>query len=89
MVTRYLTLNGRMAEVLESRIHMYEDRYEMDSTRMLAALEKGEERETAEKLRWMFDFHALEKARKQTHMDGTPGRTTATCMRCGSQITTS
>lgn len=78
---RYLTLDEKMNGILEERIIKYEDRYEMSSSEMARALSDGTERETAEKLRWMFDYHALEYIRKQTHTNGITGTTTSLSMR--------
>ena len=80
---RYLTLDEKMNGILEERIFKYEDRYEMSSCEMAKALSDGTERETAEKLRWMFDYHALEYIRKQTHTNGITGTTTSSSMRNG------
>ena len=84
---RYLTLDDKMDEILKERIAKYEDRYEMSSSEMVKALSSGVERETAEKLRWMFDYHAQEYIRRQTHTDGTTGTTTSSSMRNGSPNT--
>ena len=81
---RYLTLDDKMDEVLKERIAKYEDRYEMSSTEMVKALSSGIERETAEKLRWMFDYHALEHIRKQIRTNGITGTTTSSSTRNGS-----
>ena len=80
---RYLTLDEKMNGILEERIIKYEDRYEMSSCEMAKALSNGTERETAEKLRWMFDYHALEYIREQIHTSGTIGTTTSSSMRSG------
>ena len=55
-----LTSDDRMLEILEKGIRKYEERYEMSSEDMVTALTDGSERETAEKLRWMFDYRVWE-----------------------------
>lgn len=84
---RYITLDDKMGQVLKERLAQYEDRYEMSSTEMAEALSNGTERETAEKLRWMFDYHALEYIRKQTRTNGITGTTTSSSTRNGSPST--
>ncbi len=71
----FLTMDEKMSEILEDRISKYENRYEMHSRDMAKALSHGTERETAEKLRWMSDYHVLEYLRNQTRTNGTTGKT--------------
>ena len=66
MKIRFLTLDEKMSGVLQERIDRLEARYEMASSDMAIALANGSERETAEKLKWMFDYHVLEYLREQT-----------------------
>lgn len=49
----------QMEESLREQVRIYEQRYEMSSEEMARALHDGSERETAEKLKWMFDYHIL------------------------------
>ena len=67
-----------MKALLKSRIARYESRYEMCSKEMAKALSDGTERETAEKLKWMFDYHVLEYINGKTRTEGTTGRRTST-----------
>ena len=78
MEIQSLTRSKGMKASLKSRIARYERRYEMHSREMAKALSDGTERETAEKLQWMFDYHALEFLNSKTPMEGTTGRRTST-----------
>ena len=67
--------NGLRAE-FEKTVREAEIRYEMLSAEMARALADGTERETEDKLRWMYAFRALRSLTEaQTHMTGTPGIT--------------
>ena len=67
--------NGLRAE-FEKTVQEAEIRYEMLSHEMARALSSGKERETEDKLTWMYAFHALQSLEKaQTDMDGTAGTT--------------
>ena len=64
-----------MAE-LQKEIGEYEQRYEMPSERMVALVEWGEMKETAEVLEWCFAYRVLESLREQTPTAGSRGTTT-------------
>ena len=82
MTIRVLTLSDQAKDILKERILRYEDRYEMSSSEMVTALSNGSERETAEKLEWMFDYHVLESMiEEQTLTTGTPGTDTSSSTR--------
>ena len=66
-----------MKELLKGRIARYECRYEMHSREMAKALSDGTERETSDKLKWMFDYHALEYLNNMTRTGGTAGKRTS------------
>lgn len=90
MSIRFLTLDDQLRGILEDRIATYESRYEMSSKEMAKALSDGDERETAEKLKWMFDYHVLVSLTKaQTPTTGTPGTDTRLSMRNASLATSS
>ncbi len=84
-----LTQDKRMKRLLKDRVARYERRYEMHSREMLAALSDGMERETADKLRWMFDYHALELLDDKTRTDGTAGSPTSSSTKSVSLTTLS
>ena len=86
MKIRFLTLDEKMSGILQDRIDRLEARYEMVSSDMAIALANGSERETAEKLKWMFDYHVLEYLREQIPMNGTPGTTTSPSTRRVSEV---
>ena len=66
-----------LREEFERIVHEAQVRYEMLSADMARALADGSERETEDKLRWMYAFHALQSLTGgQTHTDGTLGITT-------------
>lgn len=46
-------LNGN-ASVIETRIRGYESRYEMSTAQLVERLKRGEQRETAEIIDWLF-----------------------------------
>ncbi len=67
--------NGRRTE-FEKTVQEAEVRYEMPSAEMARALAEGTERETEDKLRWMYAFRALQDlAEIHTYVAGTPGIT--------------
>ncbi len=82
---RFISLDEKMNRILEARIAKYENRYEMKSCEMAKALSHGDERETAEKLRWMFDYHVLEYLKERTPTTGTHGSPMSSSMRSASQ----
>ena len=62
---------------LEASVSMYELRYEMSSANMLQCISMGVVRETGDILKWMFDYHVLQRIlAKETPTDGTLGITT-------------
>lgn len=68
----------------ERTVQEAEFRYEMQSAEMARALADGTERETEDKLRWMYAFRALRSLdRAQTPMDGTAGTTIDLSTRTG------
>ena len=69
-----LTRRRSMKASLKSRIARYESRYEMCCREMAKALSDGTERETAEKLKWMFDYRVLEYINSKTRTEGTTGK---------------
>ena len=71
-----IKLDRPMEEILIERIHVFEQNYEMSSAEMARKLHEGEERETAEKLKWMQDYSVLHYLTEKTHTTGTPGTTT-------------
>ncbi len=82
-------LDRPMEDILVERIKAYEQRYEMSSDEMAWELHTGGERETAEKLKWMFDYHALLSLNGETHTTGTPGTVTKPSMKSVSMSTSS
>ena len=72
-----IKLDRPMEDILVERIRVFEQRYEMSSDEMAWELHTGGERETAEKLKWMFDYHALLSLNGETHTTGTHGTTTS------------
>ena len=65
MAIPFLSPDDKMLEILDKGIREYEERYEMPSEDMLKALSDGSERETAEKLRWMFDYRVCRNTRQR------------------------
>ena len=84
-----IKLDRPMEEILLERIRVFEQRYEMSSDRMAWELHTGGERETAEKLKWMFDYHALLSLNGETRPTGTLGTATSPSMTSASMNTTS
>ena len=80
MATPFVFPDEQMQRALEKQVRDYEERYEMSSVEMAEALTDGTERETVEKLRWMFDYHVLKYLHAQTRMTGTPGTATKSSM---------
>ena len=79
MAIPFLSPDDKMLEILDKGIREYEERYEMPSEDMLKALSDGSERETAEKLRWMFDYRVWRYlTEERTRTTGTPGTPTST-----------
>lgn len=75
--------HGLRAKFLKT-VQEAETRYEMQSAQMARELALGTERETEDKLRWMYAFHALQSLdRARIHMDGTPGITIDLSTRTG------
>ena len=73
---RKVTAEEMRAE-LEASVGMYELRYEMSSANMLQCISMGVVRETGDILKWMFDYHVLQRIlAKETPTDGTLGITT-------------
>ena len=65
--------NGLRSE-FEQTVQEAEARYEMLSGDMARALASGAERETEDKLTWMYAYHALQSLdRARTRTGGTPG----------------
>ena len=84
-----IKLDRPMEDILLERIQVFEQRYEMSSDQMAWELHTGGERETAEKLKWMFDYHALLSLNGETRTTGTPGTATKPSMTSASMSTTS
>ena len=84
-----IKLDRPMEEILLERIRVFEQRYEMSSDQMAWELHTGGERETAEKLKWMFDYHALLSLTGKTHTTGTRGTATKPSTRSVSMSTNS
>ena len=80
MATPFIFPDEQMRRALEKQVRDYEERYEMSSVEMGEALTDGTERETVEKLRWMFDHHVLEYLKARTPTTGTPGTATESSM---------
>ena len=79
--------HGLRAE-FEKTVQEAEVRYEMLSGDMARALADGTERETEDKLTWMYAYHALRSLDKtRTRTDGTPGTTIDLSMKTGLRIT--
>ena len=79
----------QMEEDLRERIRIYEERYEMSSEEMALALHYEAERETAEKLKWMFDYHVLRSLNEKTPTAGTRGIGIRPSTRSASLVTSS
>lgn len=60
LVENARTANGSASAYLEGRIRAFELQYEMTSADLLATLEAGQQRETAEIAEWLFLLDALE-----------------------------
>ena len=80
MATPFVFPDDQMRRALEKQVRDYEERYEMSSVEMAEALTDGTERETVEKLRWMFDYHVLEYLNAQIPTTGTLGTATESSM---------
>ena len=79
--------NGLRSE-FEQTVQEAEARYEMLSGDMARALADGAERETEDKLTWMYAYHALQSLDKaRTPTDGTPGTTIDLSTRRGLRTT--
>ena len=79
MAIPFLSADDKMLAILEKGIREYEERYEMRSEDMVDALTDGSERETAEKLRWMFDYRVWQSlTEERTRTTGTLGTPTNT-----------
>ena len=85
----------QIEESFRERVRTYEQRYEMSSEEMALALQYGWERETAEKLKWMSDYHFLRSRderlsrNEETPTTGTRGIGTRPSTRSASLITSS
>ena len=79
--------HGLRAE-FEKTVQEAEARYEMLSGDMARALADGTERETEDKLTWMYAYRALRSLDEaRIHMDGTPGITIDLSTKTGLRIT--
>lgn len=85
----------QIEDSLHEQVRIYEQRYEMSSEDMALALHDGSERETAEKLKWMFDYHILRSRderlsrNEETPTTGTRGIGTRPSTRSASLVTSS
>ena len=71
-------VSGRKAiQGYRRSIRTYEQRYETSSVEMLSKVSSGEVRETAEILKWMQAYHALQSLEDATRTVGTHTTTTA------------
>lgn len=52
--------NGHATKHLRDRVRQFELRYEMSTDELLAALERGDQKETADIAEWLFWYDALE-----------------------------
>ena len=78
---------SRMKAQRRRRIRRYELRYEISTAQMLEEVQAGQMRETAEILRWMFDYRVLERLEAKTRTGGNGSTATAQSSRNGSKST--
>ena len=71
-------VDGRKAVArLRRRIRTYERRYEVGSEQMANLVTTGYVKETAEILKWMFDYRVLQSLGKETRTRGTVSTATS------------
>ena len=68
--TKVVGANSRV-RTLRRHIEGYERRYELASGKMLGMISSGKTTETADILKWMQDYHALQLLRRTTPTNGT------------------
>ena len=69
-----------MRQSLKRKLRAFERRYEMPSDQLGNMLRSGKMRETAETIRWLQTFHALQFLGEKTPTNGTRGTTTGRSM---------
>jgi hypothetical protein len=75
VTVRKMDVEMRVSQ-LKRDIKMYEFSYETKSEEMLSLLSEGKVKETSELVKWMFDFHALQRLEGKIPTIGKPGATT-------------